>query len=89
VADEPGRVSEDLTARRMVPMVMAIDHILDRNLETAGEFRLEPSREISVDRVPRTMPSGVTRNTVRWLLLIAVYTPPLTGSINRRGVVGD
>src|SRR5262249_55286751 len=33
--------------------------------------------------------SGVTRNTVRWLLLIAVYTPPLTGSMDRRGAAGD
>src|ERR1044072_8149195 len=35
----------------MVPMVMTVDDVLDRNFETAGEFCLKPSREVRIDRV--------------------------------------
>ena len=38
VADESGGVSKDVAARGMVPVVMAIDDVLDGNFETAGEF---------------------------------------------------
>jgi len=51
-----GGVSEDIAARGVIPMVMAIDDVLDRNFEAIGEFGLQPLREFRNARVTENDP---------------------------------
>ena len=48
---KPGGFSEDIPTRGVVPVVVAVDYVSDRDPEAVVEFLLQPRREISIDRV--------------------------------------
>ena len=51
MADYGGRVGEDFAAGGMVLMVVTVDEILDRLVETLFDLRLQPFGGASIDRI--------------------------------------
>ena len=51
VGDDPGRVREDLAARDVVGVVVAVDEEPDRLREALGDLGLQPAGGVGVDRI--------------------------------------
>ena len=51
MSDELGGVSEYDAARGVIPVPVGIEHVANGHVEARGELRLEPPREVAVDRI--------------------------------------
>ena len=80
MADELRRVGEDDAARRVIPVPMGVEHVADRHLEPRRELRLEPAREVAVDRVAHDDALG--RHQEHGVVVVVLRAIELAGDVD-------
>ena len=80
MADELGRVGEDDAARGVIPVAVRVEHVADRHLEPRRDLRLEPAREVAVDRIAHD--DAVGRHQEHRVVVVVLRAIELTGDVD-------
>ena len=80
MADELGGVGEDDAARGVIPVLVRVEDVADRHLEPGRDLRLEPPREVAVDRVAHDDALG--RHQEHRVVVVVLRAIELTGDVD-------
>ena len=78
--DELGRIGKDNTARRVIPITMRVQHVANGHLEPGRDLRLEPAREVAIDRIAHD--DAVWRHQEHRVVVVVLRAVELPGDID-------